>query len=71
MTRRFELHRDIDVSGVSGTGVVAEGAVFSDGYAVTHWLGEHPSTVTWHRTGTLSVEHIHGHNGATRLVWLD
>jgi hypothetical protein len=28
MPRRFELHRDEDESGISGTGVVAEGIVF-------------------------------------------
>ena len=29
--RNFNLIRHIDVSGLSGTGVVAEGVVFSDG----------------------------------------
>lgn len=28
---RFELVRDVDVTGISGTGVVAEGVEFSDG----------------------------------------
>lgn len=68
--RRFELHRDVDVSGVSGTGVVAEGAAFSDGTAVVRWVvGEHRSTVVW--PDVASVEAIHGHGGATRLVWVD
>jgi hypothetical protein len=31
--RRSQLHRDHDVSGISGTGLVAEGAAFSDGGA--------------------------------------
>lgn len=67
---RFELHRDLDVSGVSGVGVVAEGVEFSDGAVVVRWItGEHRSTVVW--PGIESVEAIHGHGGATRVVWLD
>lgn len=65
---RFELHRDTDVSGVSGTGVVAEGFVFSDGVAVIHWLGQWNSTAV-HEGGVEQVEHVHGHGGLTRLVW--
>lgn len=68
--RRFQLHRDSDVTGVSGTGIVAEGVEFSNGRAVIHWVvGEHRSTVIWEDIA--SVEAIHGHNGATRLVWVD
>jgi hypothetical protein len=67
--RAFYLARDVDVSGVSGTGVVAEGVVFSDGTAVVRWVvGEHHSTVVW--PDVQSVMAIHGHNGATRLVWV-
>lgn len=69
--RRFELHRDQDVSGVSGTGVVAEGVEFSDGPCVVRWIvGDHRSTVVW-QGGVEAVEAIHGHSGATRLVWVD
>lgn len=68
--RRFEFHRDVDVSGISGTGVVAEGVEFSDGTAVIRWTaGEHHSTVVW--ASMDSVEAIHGHGGATRIVWID
>lgn len=65
--RLFVLQRDTDVSGVSGTGVVAEGAIFSDGEAVVHWLGEWPTTTPYPR-GIESVKAIHGHGGATRVV---
>jgi len=67
--RSFVLHRIEDISGVSGTGVVAEGVQFTDGTVVLRWLGERPSTVNWN-----SIEDamkIHGHNGATEFVWLD
>ncbi|QIM19888.1 hypothetical protein G7075_00050 [Phycicoccus sp. HDW14] len=68
-TRRFQLQRDHDVSGISGTGIVAEGVEFSDGVAVVRWLGEHRSTVVWPSID--SVRHIHGHGGATRVVFVD
>lgn len=68
--RRFELHRDRDVSGVSGVGVVADGLEFPDGAAVIRWRGNVPST-TVHELGVIGVQQIHGHGGATRLVWLD
>lgn len=66
--KQFHLVRDEDVSGVSGTGVVAEGVQFSDGTVALRWTaGEHRSTVVWN--DIKSVEVIHGHNGATRIEW--
>lgn len=68
--RRFVLSRDIDVSGVSGTGVVAEGVEFVDGKVALRWCaGDHRSTVVW--DSIESVEVIHGHGGATQITWLD
>lgn len=67
--RRFELHRDIDVSGVSGTGVVAEGVEFSSGHVAMRWHGKDASTCIW--SSIRSAMAIHGHGGATRLVWID
>lgn len=68
--RRFVLRRTVDVSGVSGTGDVADGVLWPDGTASVRWRGEHPSVVFWDR-GQVSVDHIHGHGGATKIVWLD
>jgi len=66
--RVFHLERDEDDSGISGTGTVAEGVEFSDGTSVIRWIvGDHRSTVVW--DSIESVEAIHGHGGATRLVW--
>lgn len=66
--RTFRLERETDVSGVSGTGTVAEGVVFRDGTVAVRWIvGEHRSTVVW--DSIEAVEAIHGHNGATRVVW--
>jgi hypothetical protein len=69
--RRFELHRDDDVTGISGTGVVAEGVIFRDGVGCLRWLTEWPSSVVHYDRGLASIEAIHGHGGKTRIVWLD
>lgn len=67
-TRRFyEVRRDTDHSGVSGTGLVAEVAEFSDGHAAIHWLSRRPTT-TPHPDGMISIRETHGHAGATRIV---
>lgn len=69
--RRFELHRDVDVSGISGTGVVAEGVAFTDGVVALRWRSAWPTSVVFHDKGMDAVEAVHGHGGATRIVWLD
>lgn len=67
--RRFRLVRDVDITGVSGTGVVAYGIVFPDGHVATRWDGEVAQTCAWDSIG--DVVKVHGHNGATRLEWID
>ena len=67
--RRFMLDRTADVSGVSGTGLVAEGVTFVDGTTVIHWLGALTSTAVYTSMDTL-IE-IHGHEGATQVRWID
>lgn len=67
--QRFYLRRFEDVSGVSGTGVVAEGVQFTDGAAAVRWLGDWPSTCAW--ASVTAVEKVHGHKGLTRVDWLD
>lgn len=66
--RLFRLERDLDITGVSGVGVVAEGVEWSDGTATVRWLGDYPSTVVW--SSLADAEVVHGHGGATRFVWL-
>ncbi len=65
-TTVFTLVRDVDVSGVSGTGVVADGVIWPDGTVSVRWRGEHPSIVFWRSLDSVKV--IHGHDGATRIV---
>jgi hypothetical protein len=67
---RFTVRRHHDVSGVSGDGSVADGVLWPDGTASVRWRGEHPSAVFWDR-GRVSVEFIHGHQGATEIVLVD
>lgn len=75
---RFVLQRDEDETGVSGTGVVAEGVEFSDGVVALRWIvpagapgAGNPTSVVFHDNGIASVEKIHGHGGKTRIVWID
>ncbi|MFI1467619.1 hypothetical protein [Streptomyces wuyuanensis] len=67
---RFTVRRHHDVTGVSGDGNVADGVLWPDGTASVRWRGEHPSAVFWDR-GRVSVEFIHGHQGATEVVLVD
>ena len=67
--RRFWLVREEDVSGVSGTGVVAEGIEFSNGQAVLSWLVGGGSLGVY--SSINSLVKIHGHGGATQVVWAD
>lgn len=67
--KTFVLRRTADVSGVSGTGDVAEGVVFSDGAVAIRWRGARPSTVVWNSIDDAMA--IHGHGGATQLVWTE
>lgn len=63
------LRRHVDISNVSGTGDVAELAEFSDGAVAVRWHGDHPSTACWN--DIRDVEFIHGHKGATEIVFND
>lgn len=67
--RRFQLNRREDVSGMSGVGIVAEGAVFHDGQVVISWFGNFHSMEVW--PSIESAERIHGHGGLTTVEWLD
>ena len=67
--RRFMLIRVEDLTGVSGTGEVAEGTVFSSGLAVIHWLRE-PYAMGVYQS-LEDVITVHGHEGRTQLQFID
>lgn len=70
--RPFLMIRTEDETGISGTGVVAEGVEFLDGTVVIRWQthgDDHHSTVVW-----ASIEDalaIHGHGGKTTFHFYD
>lgn len=67
--RRFVLQRDEDIHGNSGTGVVAEGVEFTTGTCVITWLTQY-KTITIFESAK-SLAQIHGHDGKTKIVWID
>jgi len=67
--RRFHLVRDEDLSGVSGTGVVAEGVEFENGKVAICWTSKYHITSVIDNMHTL--EKVHGHGGRSRVVWID
>lgn len=68
--RKFVLHRHSDISGFSGTGIVAEGVEFTNGRVCMCWLSRQTHSLVIHENIT-EVEHVHGHNGATTVEWID
>jgi hypothetical protein len=68
--RRFELHRNEDVSGISGTGAIAEGVEFEDGTVAMRWKTSLRSTAVYEQ-GMEAIRSIHGHDGATVVYWID
>lgn len=67
--RKFVLEREEDESGVSGTGIVAEGVVFTNGFAVLSWLTPLTSVAVYHSIDVL--ERVHGHGGKTKVVFTE
>jgi hypothetical protein len=66
--RRFHLIRHEDISGISGTGRVAEGVQFHDGQCVLSWFSQ------FHTLGiSPNIEEdiaLHGHDGRTVIEWV-
>lgn len=67
--RRFYLLRRHDISGVSGTGKVAEGVEFADGRVCLRFFGEGSSTNNFDSLQDLLSKH--GHEGATEAIFYD
>lgn len=64
--RLFELQRDVDVTGYSGVGVVADGVIWPDGTVSMRWRGQIRTTTE--AACVADIEAIHGHGGASRVV---
>jgi hypothetical protein len=63
----FYLQRNVDVSGVSVVGIVAEGVVFPNGRVGMTWLSKTPS-VTVHNE-ILAAQFVHSHGGNTEFIF--
>ena len=63
----FKLFRKKDISGVSGTGWIAEGVEFSNGKVVISWLGKLSATNVYDTIENAIA--IHGHEGNTLFVY--
>jgi hypothetical protein len=67
--RRFVFLRDEDETGVSGTGLVVMGVLYPDGRCHYRWMTEHQTDQMADSLDKLEI--IHGHQGRTRIVFLD
>lgn len=67
--RRFQLWRDLDETGTSGPGLIAEGCEFTSGACALTWLTPFKTVSMWDSVKALDA--VHGHSGATRIVWVD
>lgn len=65
--KNFYLMRHSDVNGLSGTGVVAVGSIYPNGKAHMQWVS-FKSSFEMHDSIESLID-IHGHNGATELVY--
>jgi hypothetical protein len=68
--RRFVLARHEDITGLSGTGIIAEGVAWTGGPAFLHWLTDYEAFVQW-PGGIDAILAVHGHQGATVVRWID
>lgn len=70
--RFFDMIRENDESGVSGTGHVASGIIFQDGKVTIRWLSEKASTVNFDSFDDFMAIHIDSHpSNNTKLVFHD
>jgi len=64
--KEFYLLRAEDISGISGTGLVARGCVFPSGVAILEFNSLHSSIN--HYKSLNDVLLIHGHDGKTKIM---
>lgn len=65
--RTFTLIRDVDETGISGTGAIASGCQWPDGTVALRWNTDTASTTLFDSVGDMLA--VHGHSGATRVEW--
>lgn len=70
--KTFYMIREADESGVSGTGKVLEGAIFSDGTTVVRWVvpGKPSSMAIYQTFEDFELIHVTSHpTNGTKFIW--
>jgi len=67
--KQFYLHRIEDISGVSGTGIIAHGMILPSGRVVMEWVTTHKSIAIYDSIDEIQL--LHAHKGKTNLVYVD
>jgi len=71
MHRRFVVDRPTDSTGVSGTGIVIEGCLFSNGKVAYAWTSD-LKTMTWADSMEDLKEIVtHKRTNDTKIIWID
>lgn len=65
LIKPFYMVRREDVSGTSGTGIVAVGVVMPSGKCVVEWLSTETTDTIFESLD--QIERIHGHDGRTEI----
>lgn len=68
--RKFVLYRFVDVSGISGSGIVAIGTEFDGKKCVLNWVDskQHVNSLVIYDS-IHDLEKIHGHDGRTAVMF--
>ncbi|WP_051425754.1 hypothetical protein [Jiangella gansuensis] len=70
LPHRFALHRRYDLTGISGTGLVAYGTQYPSGRVTLAWCCSDIQSIAVYDTID-DIERIHGHGGLTEIRWID
>lgn len=69
--RRFCLQRNVDETGISGTGRVLDGVLFRNGQVAWTWNSPHVTMTISPSMENFLALHVDGHPGCAELVWVD
>jgi hypothetical protein len=69
MSNTFVLNRSEDKTGLSGTGIVADGVLFPNGKVVVCWRGDKSSIVIWNNID--EMKKVSCTHSTTSLIWDD
>lgn len=67
--RNFHLIRDVDISGISGKGQVAEGTIFTNTKVVLTWYSNVHNVEIF--DSIMDLLNIHGHKGSSYIKFTD